>query len=289
MAKIKTPILFSYHFNIDPTVLSEIGIFDPILNTDTKLFIDPTLLERSSHEMIKNQAAEKFKTFCGNIISLLEESSVKGDFAYKKAEKLIMGREIEGTCLGYGTGSISGRSISSVNREKIISTAKDIIKIGVKKPELFIILPLFEEGIGPDTISDITTFAIHSVLLEFTLQIAEKLNIKTVKFDFNGEEIDIIQNPLQRKISPIILIPQDILRKLPFMSTWDDITGITIFNQNLRTKINRYISQIFTEKTKKNKKKQKKCKHYNLLDEGRRLTLRKATLQPSTEKTTRCS
>jgi hypothetical protein len=256
MARIFSPILFSQQFGIDPQVMYDKGLFDPILNIDTKLFIDPILLEKSEYELIKNQAAPEFRIFCENILSLLEESKVKDDFAYRSAKKLIPVKEIEGTCLGYGTNSISGRSISSQSMDKIIYTASEIVKIGIKKPELFILLPLFEKGIGADTISDITTSAIHKSLFEFTLSVAKELSIKTKKCVYEGDTIEIIQNPLRRKISPILLLPQDILRKLPFASTWDEILDAANANINLRAKINHYISQVWKAKTKKEKERQ---------------------------------
>jgi hypothetical protein len=256
MAKINSPVLFSQQFNIDPQILDENGIFDPILNIDTKLFIDPTLLQQSEHGLIKVQATNEFRQFCENILSLLEESKVKDDLAYRTATKQIQVKEIEGTCLGYGTNSISGRSISKKSRDKIIYTANEIVKIGIKKPELFILLPLFEEGIGADTISDITTSAIQKALFEFTLSKVKELNIKTTKCIYNGETIEIIKNLLQRKTSPIILLPSDILRKLPFASTWNDIIEAANFNNYLRIKVNHYISQTWKAKTKKEKERQ---------------------------------
>jgi hypothetical protein len=258
MAKITCPVLFSQCFNIDPRILDEKGIFDPILNIDTKLFIDPTLLQQSEHKFIKDQAAKEFRQFCENIFSLLEESKVKDDFAYNAAVKQIQVKEIAGTCLGYGTNSITGRSISQKSRDKIIYTASEILKIGIKKPELFILLPLFEEGIGADTISDITTAAIQKALFAFTLDMAKELKIKTPKCTYNGETIEIIRNPLQRKISPILLLPRDILRKLPFASTWDDIIEAADFNSSLRTKVNHYISLAWESKVKTKKEMEKR-------------------------------
>jgi hypothetical protein len=117
-------------------------------------------------------------------------------------------------------------------------------------------LPLFEEGIGADTISDITTAAIQKALFAFTLSKAKELNIETTKCIYNGETIEIIRNPLQRKISPILLLPRDILRKLPFASTWDDVIETAQFNNFLRIRINRYISMIWKAKTKKEKERQ---------------------------------
>jgi hypothetical protein len=244
MAKISSPILFSQHFGIDPQIMDDEGIFDPILNIDTKLFIDPLLLEKSRHGLINTQATNELKYFYENIISLLEESKDKGDFAYQSALNQLPKREVEGTCLGYGTNSISGRSISKSSKEKIINTASDIIRIGIKKPQLFIILPLFEEGIGSDTISDITTSAIQKTLFEFTLQTAKKLDIKTISHFHNGEAIEIIRNPFRKKISPILLLPQDILRKLPFATTWEEIEDAANANKNMRLKFNQYIAMI---------------------------------------------
>jgi hypothetical protein len=256
LAKIKSPILFSQHFCIDPKVLDDEGIFDPILNLDTKLFIDPLLLGKSNHDLIKNQATNELNTFYEGILSLLKLSKTKNDFAYRSALNQLPQKEIEGTCLGYGTNSISGRGISTIDRKKIIETASEIIKLGIMDPELFIILPLFNKGIGSDTISDITTSAIKKSLIEFTSQFANKFGIRTMKYSIDGKIVDIIKNPLRKKISPIILLPYDILRKLPFATTWEEIEDAAYKNDQLRTKFNRYLGMLFKAKTKTEKERQ---------------------------------
>ena len=63
--KKNQPQYFSDHFNIDKDKLKELGVFDPILNFDTKLFIDPLLLKKSSNETIRNSA----KTFDDFLLS----------------------------------------------------------------------------------------------------------------------------------------------------------------------------------------------------------------------------
>lgn len=256
MAKIISPILFSQYFKIDTNILEKNDIFDPILNLDTLLFIDPLLLEKSKHKMIKDQSTTQLKKFYNSIISLLEISIVKGDFAYNSAFNLFPEKEVDGTFLGYGTSSSTGRGISKINRERIVETASEIIKIGVKDPELFIILPLFNKGIGADTISDITTAAIKKSLLNFTAQYAKKLKIKTIKYSIDGEEVEIIKNPLRKRTSPILLLPCDILRKLPFATSWDEIEEAAFKNNQLRVKFNRYIGKLFKAKTKKQKQQQ---------------------------------
>jgi hypothetical protein len=61
------PKYFSDQFSIDKTKLQELGVFDPILNFDTKVFVDPLLLKKSSNEIIRNSA----KTFDDFFITLL--------------------------------------------------------------------------------------------------------------------------------------------------------------------------------------------------------------------------
>ncbi len=52
MAKIVNPVLFSNFFNIDLEQFELLGVFNPTLNVDTKLFIDPLLIENSSIDLI---------------------------------------------------------------------------------------------------------------------------------------------------------------------------------------------------------------------------------------------
>jgi hypothetical protein len=56
MAGIKDPVLFSQRFEIDPDILAEEGLVDPFLTVDTQLFIDPVLLEKSDHPLIRGDA-----------------------------------------------------------------------------------------------------------------------------------------------------------------------------------------------------------------------------------------
>ncbi|KYC47990.1 MAG: hypothetical protein AMQ22_01906 [Candidatus Methanofastidiosum methylothiophilum] len=257
MAKIRHPKTFSKVFNIDAGYLYDKGIFDPVLNVDTKLFIDPILIEKSGFDYFRNEVMKAYEDHYNSIISLLEESKTKDDLAWRSAKRLIQRKEVEGTCLGYGVNSISGRSLSPKLQNCILSTAKEIIDIGIKKPELFILLPLFEEGVGPDTISDITTAAVQASLYNFTAIIAHELGIKTSVATFRGNDIEIITNPLKSKISPIVLLPKDVLRQLPYASTWEEISDVAQFNHELRMRVNKYIGKIWAARTKREKEKEK--------------------------------
>lgn len=56
LSKITSAVRFSHHFGIDPAQL------DAALNIDTALFIDPMLLEHSSHAEISEGAQKSDET-----------------------------------------------------------------------------------------------------------------------------------------------------------------------------------------------------------------------------------
>ena len=255
MAKVGELILFSDCFKINPAVLKDMGVFNPILNLDTQLFIDPLLLKESKCDIIRTESVLEYETYFGRIISLLSYTNNPSDLAYRTAKDLFSQKEITGTCIGYGSSSTSGRRITKDRVGMILDTAKEIIDLGIKDPDLFSILSLFNAGIGPDTISDITTKAILKSLLKYTLNVAKAPNIPTSVQSVNGENLEVILNPLRRNGDFLVLLPCDILRNLPIVSDWRDVLSAAAFNGELRARVNKMVSSIFRQKTEFMKKK----------------------------------
>jgi hypothetical protein len=50
----KQPQYFSECFNIDKAKLKELGVFDPILDSDSRLFVEPSLLQHSSSKTFQD-------------------------------------------------------------------------------------------------------------------------------------------------------------------------------------------------------------------------------------------
>ena len=258
MAKIKTPISFSNAFSIKSSAIEALGLFNPIINVDTPLFIDPTLLKYSKYDAFSKDAIVRINQYLSELVKLVKASTVYNDTCWRQAKRLLAKQEIQGTCLGYGVNSISGRSISNKVQEQILKTCKEIIDKGIEDPELFFLLPLFEEGIGPDTISDITAMIIEEVLLDFTESISSRLEVPVISVVYKGHKRNILKNPiLTKKINPIILIPTDILRDVPMVSSWDEIQEAASFNQTLRQNVNRILGKLFHAHSKKEKAKQR--------------------------------
>lgn len=253
MAKIRDPLLFSKHFNIDPEKLEILGVLDPVLNVDTKLFIDPLLLSHSAHEEIKIGAHNSYVAFFEMMVKLLLASKKEGDVPWRNADRHFTFPETSGTGLGYGAATTHGSAWGLGLRAQVLSTAKEIVDLGVVDPDLFQALALFEDGVGPDRISDMTTKVIIKDLLAFNHRVLSELSIPLEDFCVAGEIVKLPANPLEKKRAPVILVPKDILRDLPIATDWDSVCDAAAKNAALRNSLNKQIGRIWAVKSKRQK------------------------------------
>jgi hypothetical protein len=126
MGVIRNPVSFSKHFGVDEGRLAKLGVFDPILNVDTRLFIDPVLVSKSGHRGFAKSATATFRRYFSEIIKLLGASRIKNDVAWREARRRLALLEATGTCLGYGAGSIRGRAADGDLTERLTATGKEV-------------------------------------------------------------------------------------------------------------------------------------------------------------------
>ncbi len=255
MAKAKSADTLSSLFQISPKKLKQLGVPDLTLGIDTRLFIDPGLLESSSHSEFKNGATATYKKHFQNIIKLLKKCSGEGDVAWKAAYKQLDFPEVPGTCLGYGAGSIHGRGWGPNLRTRVLRNAREIVKIGVEDPDLFALMALFEEDMGPDRISDMTTNIVAASLIAFNERVLKQLGLKGEVFQLAGVQGEFLRNPLQAKRTPIVLLPSDILRKLPVVTDWSGVSTAAHENVQLRQRVNKEIGRVWEAKVRKDKQR----------------------------------
>lgn len=242
MAKVQNPILFSTHFGLEPSALETAGLIDPFLNVDTQLFIDPTLLEKSSNSIIKDKALPTFRRHFSDFLRLLAISEQEGDAAWRAAQRLLDLSEPGDNGLGYGGSGRSGSSRPNEIRDKIVRTAKEIITLGSKDPEMLGLMGFFEENVGPDTISDFTTRVIADQLSEITEIFCLTNNIptsdKNEESQFSLPSFDIGGG----KKKYFLLVPSDIVRELPISNDPSEIYAAISFNQKIRDKVNSFLA-----------------------------------------------
>ncbi|MGZ4974994.1 MAG: hypothetical protein ACXWDN_19720 [Limisphaerales bacterium] len=251
MARIKSPKLFSLESGVDPKAIEKLRLLDPIMNSDTKLFIDPVLLRSSKNQIIKSKGNRQFTDYFGKIIKLLEHSKTEGDVAWRNSAKLFSLEERPELCLGFGGNTTRGRDLASKTKTGLLKTAKEIVDLGVKDPELFSLVGLLEEGVGPDTIGDMTANAILPALIEITTAAAKSLGLKTKDQWINGALEKLPYNKYSQK--PQLLVPLDILRDLPIAADWSDVSAAAAQNQQIRDRVNKLIGNIWKIRGRKQK------------------------------------
>ena len=250
MAKITSLETISSEFGINPKELEKLDIIDTQLTVDTNLFIDPLLLPASKHEEINTGAATAYEQRFEFIIKLLTVSKEKGDITWRKAEKLFNFSEVSWTCLGYSS-SVRGSGFGPELTSSTLETAAQIVALGVTDIDFFMGLSLFEEGIGPDRISDMTTNIILAHLINFTIRQNKILKLQTKGFKIKDETFYLPENPYSK--DPLIFVPRDIVRDLPIASDWSDISRIARETEEYREKVSGGIGKVWATMSKKRK------------------------------------
>ena len=227
--EVKLPQHFSQAFNI-PATESELDFFDVNLEYDSKLFIDPFLIKKSSVEEERALFVRFGDFFRYAYDKALELNTNTG--AYEELKLLLSFREPKEIGLGYTEasheGAGPGASFAAILLQFFIhNTAKRLIKdVELYPDEEFnpITLEIFTEGLGPDGLSDITANLLMDYLIKYTQVQCEKYGIPTKQLPLNEDGFDFAEkewrgggyyqlpeNPLWQG-QAVVLVPKRFLR-----------------------------------------------------------------------------
>lgn len=248
------PVTFSMAFGVEGDSVIRTGAIDVTLNCDTNLFVDPLLLSESGDREFGACATATYLQRFEAIVELLSESQARDDFAWRNAERLFVFPEVRYTHLGYSGGDAGSGSGAKI-RASLMGNSREAIRLGIRNPNLFLVLALFEEGVGADRISDMVTRIVQPCLCRFTTRVATDLGIACETFRLNDGEFQLPRNPLAAVREPIILVPHDVVRDLPMASDWDSVAAAARETEELRERVSRQIGEIWVAKTKRDKER----------------------------------
>lgn len=238
-------MFISEYFQFDEVqsrTMLTMGVFDALLDIDSNFFINILRLKESTIPEFK-EAYQQINSFFSKIATLLDaaDSPSKKDKMYRTALSTFHFHEVNGINLGFsksGYGSGWGNELS----EKILFDAYQIVKKGVKQPEIFHLVSLFEEGVGPDRLSDMIATIIEPEIKKYTLRVMKELNITPDKYpQLQFRSDNLIQNP--HKNSVILFLPTEILHELPIAKDWDDIDRVVFENASIRREISAEVGE----------------------------------------------
>lgn len=248
-------MLFSEKFNFK---FENEDFFDPILHKDTKLFIDPFLIFKSKHPFFQNTYTDMMK-FINTTFELVAKSTrKKGNLNYNKALSMLRFHEVNEICLGYSsdrTGSGPGPKWS----ETLAKNIAQCIDSNILKLKHIEEIGLFSEGIGPDSISDITANLIKKQLVVYTQHICHRYNIPMTEVTLNNAEFDweylrweskkvlLPINSFKERHTGILLIPKIFLREIPEINS-EDFHANLLINKDIRNDLNFEIDKNLNKK-----------------------------------------
>lgn len=227
-----------FRFNDDQNdKMRSMGVLDALLDKDSNFFINIIRLKESTTPEFV-EAYQHINEFFSNIATLLDaaDNPTMQDKMYKTARSMFDFHEVDGINLGFsesGPGSGWGDELS----DKVLFDAYQIVKKGSKYPEIFHLVSLFEEGVGPDRLSDMIATIIEEQIVNYTLRVMKELDISPETYpDLDFLENGLVQHP-RKNNTTILLLPIEILHELPIAKDWDDISRVASENQVIRQEI----------------------------------------------------
>jgi hypothetical protein len=221
-------MLFSEHFNITRT--SKDDWFDPIMETDTKLFVDPFLIFADRQAHWRKAHARIIAQFDEIFVLLAKAGGQEASPFRVKAVAQLRFPEPKEFCIGYTAEGVEGLGGGKGLAEQIACAMEDAIQRGMKSLPHFEVLGVFNEKIGPDRISDLTCTALKKELVDYTVKIATRHNLPTKEVTIKHVGLDSKVPGRQMKaalpVNPysgraVLLIPERFLRQLPTLNPDD--------------------------------------------------------------------
>ncbi|TGK77690.1 hypothetical protein EHQ31_18800 [Leptospira montravelensis] len=247
-------LTFSQVYQPQSKTILKFNYFDPILFRDSKYYIDPILIPKSSSKIISKSYPD-FLDYFKKLLLILKnvKNADKSDTFWRTSIKQFSFKEISAFHLGYGHSN-QGSGLTSTLSERILKTSLDIIRAGYSDPEIFTIVGFLEEGIGADRISDMVGNILLPHFIEYTNEILSGCkNTKLLETKINNITYKLPYNP--KNNNPIILLPKDILRRLPEATDKSDIINIVGHNEDLRNRVNKVVGEKWNKVTKSDLKR----------------------------------
>lgn len=79
----------------------------------------------------------------------------------------------------------------------VLETAFDIVKAGIEDPEFFQLLPLFQDNVGPDRLSDMIATLILPDIRAYTERVNQQLGITECNYPNKLFQDGLLRNPVK--------------------------------------------------------------------------------------------
>lgn len=237
---------FNQLFKVSAIQMRNLGVFNREIGTDSRMFVDPKLLENATDEFAgaKNDVLKYFSDVIALIQKIKQEKD--SDIFYAAARKRMQFKETSNTGLGCAEEGTDGNAIGKILASRIVSRARQILPHVDFQPEALELIGVFTEGLGCDRISDMIVSILKPRFLAYTSRVTQQLGIQQiVKAEFDGKTYFFPQT--KKGAKPIILVPRSLLKPLP---TAADI-GEALDNADLNNQVRAAADKMFADARKR--------------------------------------
>lgn len=231
---------YSAHFGIPHSEFEAKGVLDGLIGRDVRLHIDPLRLKNTSIPEFKGTYESVFLKYFDRFVHFVDQmpDENEDDLYFPLIVENMQFPEIPNVGLGYSVNGKPGKGMRGETAKQIARTTVRVIKAGMRDPELFLFMHLFEKNVGADRISDMSVFIMRHQILEYTQRISNELDIPT--HVFNYEEV-AYKVPFYLN-EPLHFFPTSLLANLPIATSYDEVQDASDYNRGLIRRVCRAVN-----------------------------------------------
>lgn len=230
----KSTVTLASHLGVTPDKLEGAGVLNVILGIDTKLFIEPKLIEETDAPEFADARKEVIRYF-DRLLKVYAQAALSNRL-HIIARDMIAIKEPVGLAIGYGNSRDSGTAISTSVAEASLRSLKEMIAVGVNDIQVMEMLGLFIKKFGSDSISDLIAHIIYDDLCRFTERVSKELGVRTQRFELPSGAHWLPVHPSRKH--QIVFVPLNFLSPLPLATSWREVAHAAQVNARVRRDFN---------------------------------------------------
>ena len=230
--------------------LQRLGIFDAVIDRDSRLCIDPQLLFSTQMPELKD-ARKRIDQHFTSVIALIKASKRRDDLAWREALRRLKFKEERGVAIGLSAHRRDGNGIGPKLATRLLETGAELVSLGIEDPALFEVLPLFEEGFGADRLSDMAISLLRPDLERLNLRLTKDLRLSSKRTVLRNGRLVHVATYGDGTI--IKFLPMDILRAVPIATDFESVDIAAEFNEELRARWNAILHAAWKNRTEVHK------------------------------------
>lgn len=222
---------YSKYFGVPHSEFENKGVLDGFIGRDVRLHFDPLRLKGTKVPEFKDTYDRVFLRYFDRFAHFVDAmpNEKEDDTFFPLIVEHLQFSEIPNVGLGYSISGKPGKGMNGKTTKQLAKTTVKLIKAGMRDPELFMFMHLFEKNVGADRISDMTVFILRHQILLYTQRIAAELKIQTYKYKL-GDNIYLV--PFYNN-EPLHFFPTTLLSDLPIATSYDEISNVCDYNKGL--------------------------------------------------------